>query len=207
LLEATSSTAEGEHKQESSKEDPSTPRPKRLMLALVSLAIFIKTIAAMVAVQLSSQGPKSIPLFYRLGVIVTIVDVILVGVIFLVLAAYFRLVVKDQRFLGKRCMMMAGILRFSIGLSLGVLMRMILPAANWGLQGGLTAPNLVSILLASLLELTTFLAFTAAYVQAVSIIWNPEEAKDGGDDGENSSSYFGTFQKSTRRVARNGLVS
>jgi drug/metabolite transporter (DMT)-like permease len=30
LLEATSSTAEGEHKHESSKEDPSTPHPKRL---------------------------------------------------------------------------------------------------------------------------------------------------------------------------------
>ncbi len=95
----------------------------------------------------------------------------------------------------------------SVGVGLGVFMSMILSVANWGLQGGPTAPNLVSVLLASLIDLSSFLACTAAYFQAVSILWNPEEAKDGGDDGENSSSYFGTFQKSTRRVARNGLVS
>ncbi len=74
-------------------------------------------------------------------------------------------------------------LRFSVGLSLGVFMSMILSAANWGLQGGLTAPNLVFILLASLLELTSFLAFTA-----VAIIWNPHEANGGVEDEENITS-------------------
>jgi hypothetical protein len=63
-----------------------------------------------------------------------------------------------------------------------------LSLANWGLQGELTAPKLVSILLASLLELTIFLAFTAAYFQAVAILWNPEEAKDGVEDEENYTS-------------------
>jgi hypothetical protein len=67
---------------------------------------------------------------------------------------------------------------FSVGLSLGVFMTMLLPAA----------PNLVSVLLASLFELTYFLAFTAAYFQAVSILWNPEEAKDGVEDEENYAS-------------------
>jgi hypothetical protein len=60
---------------------------------------------------------------------------------------------------------------------------MVLSIANLGLQGGLTAPNLVSILLASLLELTSLLAFTA-----VAIIWNPEEAKDSVEDEENYTS-------------------
>jgi hypothetical protein len=244
LLEATSGTTEGDYKQESSKEDPSTPRPKWLMLALVFQALFMKTMATTIFIQLSSQGPNSISLSYVWGVIVlAIVDVILVGVIFLVLADHFRLVVKDQGFFGKICMMMAGILiglaffattclldvvvnfqltvlieyyfqltfligyycftiglgakrdsqtiylhwsrfqsclGFSVGLTLGVFMSMILPVANLGLQGGLTAPNLVSVLLASLLELTSFLAFTA-----VSIIWNPEEANYGVEDEEN----------------------
>jgi hypothetical protein len=252
LLEATSSTAEGEHKEESIKENPSTPRPKWLMLALVSLAIFMKTMTAMISIQLSSQGPKGIPLFYLVGVIVAIVDVILVGVIFLVLADYFRFVVIDQSFFGKLCMIMAGFLLglaffattclmdvvvnfqsvlmgyyfqltvligyycfsiglgakrgsqtmmyhhwstrfqsclgFLVGLSLGVFMSMMLSAVNWGglVQGGLTAPNLVSVLLASLLELAFFLAFTAGYLQAVSIIWNPEEAEDHGVEDEES---------------------
>jgi hypothetical protein len=223
LLEATSSTAEGDHKQESSKEDPSTPRPKWLMLALVFLALFMKTMATTVSIQVSSQGPKSIPLCYLWGVIVfAIVDVILVGVIFLVLADNFRLAVKDQGLFGKISMMMAGILiglaffattclmdvvvnfqltvligyyfqltvligyycltiglgatrysqtiylhwsrfqsclGFSVGLSLGVFMSMILSAANLGLQGGLAAPNLVSVLLASLFELFEMLLF------------------------------------------------
>jgi hypothetical protein len=62
-------------------------------------------------------------------------------------------------------------------------MSMILSVASWGLQGGLTAQNLNTVLLASLLELTSFLAFTAAYF--VRILWNPEEAKDGVEDEEN----------------------
>jgi hypothetical protein len=221
-------------------------------LALVSLAIFMKTMTAMISIQLSSQGPKGIPLFYLVGVIVAIVDVILVGVIFLVLADYFRFVVIDQSFFGKLCMIMAGFLLglaffattclmdvvvnfqsvlmgyyfqltvligyycfsiglgakrgsqtmmyhhwstrfqsclgFLVGLSLGVFMSMILSAANLGLQGGLAAPNLVSVLLASLVELTSFLACTAAYFQAVSILWNPEEAKDGLENEENYTS-------------------
>ncbi len=74
LLEATSSTAEGEHKQESSKEDPSTtPFPKRLMLALF-FAVFIDTMA------ITIYDLKSIPLFHLGGAI---------GVFFLVLALYF----------------------------------------------------------------------------------------------------------------------
>jgi hypothetical protein len=79
-------------------------------------------------------------------------------------------------------------LAFSVGLSLGVFMSMILSVANWGLQGGLNAPNLVSVLLASLIDLSSFLACTAAYFQAVSILWNPEEAKDGVEDEENYTS-------------------
>ena len=67
-------------------------------------------------------------------------------------------------------------LGFSVGLSLGVFMSMILSVANWGLQGGLNAPNLVSVLLASRVELTSFLAFTAVYFQAVLILCNPEAA-------------------------------
>jgi hypothetical protein len=178
-------------------------------------------------------------------VIVAIVDVILVGVIFLVLADNFRLVVKDKCFFGK---MMAGILiglaffattclmdvvvnleltvligyclqltvligyycftiglgakrdsqtiyqhssrfqsclGFSVGLSLGVFIIMILSVANLGLQGGLIAPNLVSVLLASLPELTFYLAYTAAFFQAVLIIWNSEEAENVVEDEEN----------------------
>jgi hypothetical protein len=70
----------------------------------------MKTMTAMISIQLSSQGPKGISLFYLVGVIVAIVDVILVGVIFLVLADYFRFVVIDQSFFGKLCMIMAGFL-------------------------------------------------------------------------------------------------
>ena len=77
---------------------------------------------------------------------------------------------------------------FSVGLTLGVFISMILLVAYLGLQGGLTAPNLVSVLLASLLELTSFLACTAAYFQAVSILWNPEEAKDGVEHEEKYTS-------------------
>jgi hypothetical protein len=87
LLEATSSNAEGDHKQESSEEDPSTPFPKRLMLAL-SFAVCIDTMA------ITIYNLKTIPLFLLGGVI---------GVFFLVLAISSRFVhsdVKDEAFFG-----------------------------------------------------------------------------------------------------------
>ena len=108
LLEATSSTAEGERKQESSKEDPSTPYPKRLMLALF-FALFIETMVITIAIQISSQGQESFLLFY-LGVIV-------IGVIFVVLLAiYFRFThadVKDKALFG---------ILFTSGIVLGLAM-------------------------------------------------------------------------------------
>jgi hypothetical protein len=251
LLEATSSTAEGEHKQESSKEDPSTEHPKRLMLALF-FALFIGTIAITIAIQLSPQGLEIISLLYLVGAILAIVDVIQLGVIFLVLANCFRFmnaVVRDKAY-PKRLMLallMAGILLlgllalealtltavaadsagehrnpwliyfatfgqvdrvvvsfllavligyycliiclgakldsqtiylhwsrlksclgFSFGLKLGMIV--LLAVFNWGLQGGLTAPMLVSVFLVSLLLLTFFLACTAAFFLAVPIL-------------------------------------
>ncbi len=57
--------------------------------------------------------------------------------------------------------------------------------SNWGLQRGLTAPNLGPVLLPSLLELTSFLGCKAAYFQAVLILWTPEEAEDDVEDEEN----------------------
>ena len=82
LLEATISTAEGEHKQERSKEDPSTPRLQRLLLASF-VALFIETMAITI-------GQQNILLFYLVGVTVAIVDVILIRVIFVVMANYFH---------------------------------------------------------------------------------------------------------------------
>jgi uncharacterized protein YacL len=70
------------------------------MLALF-FALFIATMAITIAIQLSSQGKESIPLFYLGGVIGPIVDVILVGVIFMVLAEWFRYMnanVEDKAF-------------------------------------------------------------------------------------------------------------
>ena len=67
---------------------------------------------------------------------------------------------------------------FSAGLDLGVFMSMLLSVASWGLQGGLSTPKAVFVLLVSVLGLTSFWACTAAYFQAVTIIWNPEEEKD-----------------------------
>jgi hypothetical protein len=105
LLEATSSTAEGEHKQESSKEDPSTPpHPKPLMLANF-FALFIENVVAItIAIQINSQGRESFPLFHLGGVMgIVIVDVIIVDVIFVVFAIYFRSMqadVKDKAFFG-----------------------------------------------------------------------------------------------------------
>jgi hypothetical protein len=115
LLEATSSTAEGEHKQESSKEDPSTPRPKGLMLALF-VSLFIETMAIAMSSQLSSQGQKSIPSFHLVGVIAAIVEVIVIGAFFVVLDIYFRFVhagVKDKAFFG---------IFFTAGIFLGLAM-------------------------------------------------------------------------------------
>jgi hypothetical protein len=103
LLEAASSTAEGEHNQASSKEDPSIPHPpKRLMLALF-FTLFIETMAVTIAIQISSQGRESFHLFHLGGVIGPIVDVIVAGVFFVVLAIYFRFRhadVKDKAFFG-----------------------------------------------------------------------------------------------------------
>jgi threonine/homoserine/homoserine lactone efflux protein len=70
----------------------------------------MQTMATTICNLPSSQGPKIISMFCLVIVIVAIVDVILVGVIFVVLADYFRFVVKDQGFFGKLFMMMAGIL-------------------------------------------------------------------------------------------------
>jgi hypothetical protein len=124
LLEATSSTAEGEHKQESSKEDPSTPHPKWLMLALF-FALFIETMAITIAIQISSQGRESIPLFYLGGgVIGPTIHVIVAGVIF-VLAIYYRFThaadVKEKALFG---------ILFTAGIVLGLAMEalsLILP--------------------------------------------------------------------------------
>ena len=103
LLEATSSTAKGEHEQEkSSKEDPSTPRPKRLMLALF-VSLFVETMAITIYNLISSQGRERIFLFHLGGVIGPIVDVIAVGIFVLWLVRYFRFVhadVKDGAFFG-----------------------------------------------------------------------------------------------------------
>jgi hypothetical protein len=89
LLEATSSTAEGEHKQESSKEDQSTPHPKRLMLALFCV-LFIETMAITMTIQIRSQGQEKV-----ISPIVCLIDV---GVIFVVmLAIYFRFVHADMK--------------------------------------------------------------------------------------------------------------
>jgi hypothetical protein len=278
LLEATSSsTAEGEHKQESSKEDRwiifAAPHPMRLILALF-VALFIEIMAIAISSQLISQGQEIIPLSYLVGVMVAINDVILVGVIFVELAKYFRFVnadVKDKVFFGK--IFMAGILLglalealtftavadgehrnpwlnysattsqmvmvvvsflfsqmemvvasfqfavligsylfaiglgvkrdsqtiylhwsrfrswlgFSLGLNLGVIMSMILAVANWGLQGGLTAPQHVSVLLGSQLKLASYLACTEANLVAVAILWTLKEAEDDAEDEENYS--------------------
>jgi hypothetical protein len=67
-------------------------------------------------------------------------------------------------------------------------MSMILSVANQGLRGGLTAPKHVSILLASLIDLSSFLACTVAYFFFVSIFWIPEEAEDDVEDEENYTS-------------------
>jgi hypothetical protein len=187
LLEASNSTAEDGHKQESSKEDPFTQRPMRLMLALVFLALFMQRMAIMICNLPSSQDPKRISLFYLLIVTVAIGDVILVGVIIVVLANYFRFDVKDHGFFGNIFMMMAGIL---LGMALLTLDFHIstLSVANRFLQGGLTAPKLAPALLASLLELASILACTAACFQAVLILWTPEEAEDDVEDEENCTS-------------------
>jgi hypothetical protein len=264
LLEATSSTAEGEHKQERSKEDPSTPHPKWLRMQVLFVALYIETMAITISNQLSWQGRESVPSFH-LGVIVAIFDVILVGVMFVVLADYFRFMSahgKDKALFGK-IFMMAGILLglalealtftavadgehrsfwlncfattchmvvvsfqfavliayyfftiglgakrdsqtidlhwsrfqswlgFSVGLSLGVFMSMILSLAKWGLRGGLTSPKHASVLLVSLIELASFLACTAAYVQAVLLLWTPEKAEDDAEDEENNYPFIG----------------
>ena len=102
MLEATSSTAEGEHKEESIKENPSTPRPKRLMLTLF-VSLFVETMAITIYNLISSQGRERIFLFHLGGVIGPIVDVIAVGIFVLWLVRYFRFVhadVKDKPFFG-----------------------------------------------------------------------------------------------------------
>jgi hypothetical protein len=89
LLEATSSsTAKGEHKQESSKVDPSTALPTRLMLALF-FPLFIEIMAITKSIQIYLQGREYLPIFPLGGVIGSIVDVIAVGVTFVLLAIYF----------------------------------------------------------------------------------------------------------------------
>jgi phosphatidylglycerophosphate synthase len=92
LLEATSSsTAEGENKQESSsKVDPYTPHPKRLMLALF-FALFIEIMAITIAIQISSQGQEYLPAVTLGGILGLIVDMIAIGVICLGLAHPKRL--------------------------------------------------------------------------------------------------------------------
>jgi uncharacterized integral membrane protein len=283
LLDATSSTAEGEHKQESSKEDPSAARPKWLRMLVLFVALFIETMSITISSQLSwRQGRESIPWFH-LGVIVGIVDVILVGLMFVVLANYFRFMKahgKDKALFGK-LFMMAGILLglalealsftavsvadgehrnfwvnffatpchmlavsfqffvligyyfftiglgairesqtmylhwsrfqawldFSVGLSLGVFMSMILSVANWGLRGGLTSPKLLSVLLASLLELASFCACTAAYLQAVLLLWTPEEAEDDAEDEENNYPFIGLLYGTHKSQKANILNS
>jgi hypothetical protein len=101
LLEATSSTAEGEHEEEtSSKEDPFD---KRLMLALF-VALFLETVACLPISNLpSSQGRLSNFLFHFKGVIISIVDVIAVGHFFLLLAIFWQFLhadAKDKAFFG-----------------------------------------------------------------------------------------------------------
>jgi hypothetical protein len=118
LLEATSITSEGEHKQESSKEDPSTPHPKRLMLMALFFALFIEVMAITIAIQISSQGRESFLLFNlgQGGAIGPVVNVIVVGVIFVVLAIYFRFKqadVKDKALFG---------ILFTAGIILGLAM-------------------------------------------------------------------------------------
>jgi hypothetical protein len=61
------------------------------MLALF-FALFIETMAITIAIQITSQGRESFPLFHLGGVVGPIVDVIVVGVFFVVLAIYFRFV-------------------------------------------------------------------------------------------------------------------
>jgi hypothetical protein len=112
LLEATSSTAEGEHKQESSKEDPSTPHPTRLMLTLF-FALFIETMAITIAIQISSQGRKKFLLLHLGGGVIAPTIVVILAV---VLAIYFRFMhadVKDKALFG---------ILFTAGIVLGLAM-------------------------------------------------------------------------------------
>jgi hypothetical protein len=115
LLEATSSTAEGERKQESSKEDPSTPYPKRLMLALF-FALFIETMVITIAIQISSQGRESFLLSHSGGPIVNVIDTVACVIFVVVLAIYFRFMhadVKDKALFG---------ILFTAGIVLGLAM-------------------------------------------------------------------------------------
>jgi hypothetical protein len=95
LLEATSSTAEGEHEQEtSSKEDP--------LDNLLMLAIFVALFLEFTICNLPSSQGKEVNLG---GVIIPIVHmiVIAVGHFFLLLAIYYRFMnadVRDKAFFG-----------------------------------------------------------------------------------------------------------
>jgi hypothetical protein len=135
LLEATSSTAKGEHEQEkSSKEDPSTPRPKRLMLTLF-VSLFVETMAITIYNLISSQGRESIFLFHLGGVIGPIVDVIAVGIFVLWLVRYFRFVhadVKDKAFFG---------IFFTAGISLGLAMETLRLIVVSGVENNVKKSN------------------------------------------------------------------
>jgi hypothetical protein len=157
LLEATrSSTEEGEHKQESSKEDPSTPpHPKRLMLAL-----FIEKMTITIAIQLSSQGRES-PLSYRGEGIGPPVDVILVGFIFCVVMAdcirYMHADVEDKAFFST--LFTEGIV---IGLAIGLAMQALSLIVAGGVKNNPWLMYLyivVSFLLAFLIGYFFFISF------------------------------------------------
>jgi hypothetical protein len=157
LLEATSCTAEGERKQESSKEDPSTPYPKRLMLALF-FALFIETMVITIAIQISSQGRESFLLFHLGGrAIGPIVNVIVVGVIFVVvMAIYFRCThadVKDKALFG---------ILFTAGIVLGLAMEALSSILADGVKNN-TWLNHVATSLTGMIIVVFLLVFLIGY--------------------------------------------
>jgi hypothetical protein len=100
----------------------------RLMLALF-FTLFIETMAITIAIQISSQGRESFPLFHLGGVIGPIVDVIVVGVFFVVLAIYFRFRhadVKDKAFFG--------IFFFTAGIVFGMAIEALILIATDGVK-------------------------------------------------------------------------